>query len=260
MEEIRNDIQSNCRPLQYQNIGVLGEVHYKNKLLVIFSHPPFNSLHATIIRPFVDFCKLCYYGIRGYFMNLENLGQNKLTKNLKIENSARESEILVACLLSNTIFKNQELIVGDGGNNSKKADITAKDNSFAIEVVSNELLQSRIESCCYFNITELSYEYQKNLEKKLSKLNKGNYQNSPQRIFLAVDSMQNLHNSILENRSRKKLNNEIAQKYATTFRDIIILDRCGILSNRKFKKYEFELKNFVLNVECELLIDLEKYE
>jgi len=189
---------------------------------------------------------------------MSGVGKKNNVSNVTVEEHARSSEILVAYLLTETVFKGKKLIVGDGGN-KKRADINARDNSLAVEVVSCEIPTSRTQSSYYYGIDDITTLFSKELRKKMEKLNKDNYENSPENIYLAIDSMIEM-SSFVEADIGLEIYKSIAKDYRKRFIDLIILNKFGVTMNEHFTQYEFDHRQYVLDLECKLLIDLEKYE
>lgn len=65
---------------------------------------------------------------------------NTTLKNVTLRSNARVEELRIYFLLSNTLFNNKKVIIGDNVNN-KEPDVFAKDYSVGLEVVSCDLLK-----------------------------------------------------------------------------------------------------------------------
>lgn len=168
-----------------------------------------------------------------------------MDSNIDIKDNARLSEIITASICSKIVFKEKVLIVGDS---AKQADIVASDNSIAIEVVSCEIPLSGIQSCYYYGICDIRKMFYDNIKKKLEKLKNGNYDNSPQAIYLAIDSMREMAN-LIEVEEGMQIYNAIIKDYKRAFAGLIMLNKFGITLNGKFSLYDFDFRQYIIDLE-----------
>jgi hypothetical protein len=155
--------------------------------------------------------------------------------------SARDNEVIIACLLSKFFFGDKHLVVGDGGDR-KETDIRAGDNSFAVEVVKGDLLghyegirkkkRHDWENDVFTHNYDSSPDTVQNrfgvvIDDKLRKLNEGYYANSPNEIYLAIDSINDCLD-LTDTREAVAVYAATVKKYERQFKEVLYLCPQGL--------------------------------